>query len=102
MRQIKWLESERLILVAFSFSDKEDSLSILNDPDWADKLESLMEKEQSYSLRTKRIARIFTGNTAMIVKPNKLRYWIRSTAVRDVDDILVQVLHEGDKNVSSV
>jgi type I restriction-modification system DNA methylase subunit len=92
MKQIKFLESNNLILVAYSFSNKEDSLPVLNDPHWADELQSLMEKEQSYSLRTRRLAKIFTGNTVMIIKPNKMRFWIRSTAIRDVDDILAKIL----------
>jgi hypothetical protein len=102
MKQIKKLKSDSLILMAFSFSDNEDSLSMLNDLNWADKLESLMEKEQSYSLHAKRIVQIFTGNTVMIIKPNKLRYWIRSTAIRDVDDILIKILNGGEKDVSLV
>jgi hypothetical protein len=38
----------------------------------------------------------------MIVKPNKLRYWIRSTAIRDVDDVLIEVVQGGEKDVSPV
>ncbi|MDR1637250.1 MAG: N-6 DNA methylase [Treponema sp.] len=102
MKLIRKLESDNLILIAFSFSDKEDSLLILNDPHWADKLQSMMKKEQSYSLRTQRIVRIFTGNTVMIIKPNKLRYWIRSTAIRDVDDILTGILRGREKDASSI
>jgi hypothetical protein len=75
---------------------------MLNDPNWAYKLDSLIEKEQSYSLRTQRIVRIFTGNTVMIIKPNKLRYWIRSTAIRDVDDILTGILRGREKDASSI
>jgi type I restriction-modification system DNA methylase subunit len=102
MTLMKKLESDNLILISFSFSDKEDSLPILNDPHWADELQSLMEKEQGYSLRTKRVVRIFTGNTVMIIKPDKLRYWIRSTAIRDVDDILTEILRWRGKDVPSV
>jgi hypothetical protein len=102
MKLMKELESDNLILIAFSFSDKEDSLPMLDDTRWYDKLQSLMEKEQSYSLRTQRIVRILTGNTVIIIKPNKLRYWIRATAVRDVDDILIEILRGGAKDVSTV
>jgi hypothetical protein len=93
------LESDNLILIAFSFCNKEDPLPILNDPHWADELQSLMVREQSYSLRTKRVVRIFTGNTVMIIKPNKLRSWIRSVAIRDVDDILTGILRGREKDV---
>jgi hypothetical protein len=77
-------------------------LPILNDPHWADELQSLMTKEQSYSLRTQRIVRIFTGNTVIIIKPNKLRYWIRSAAIRDVDDIVTEILRGREKDASLI
>jgi type I restriction-modification system DNA methylase subunit len=102
MKLMKKLESDNLILIAFSFSDKEDTLPILNDPHWADKLQSLMTKEESYFLRTQRIVRILTGNTVIIIKPNKLRYWIRSVAIRDVDDILTQILRGREKDASLI
>ena len=38
----------------------------------------------------------------MIIKPNKLRYWIRSTAIRDVDDIIYEILRGGEKDVSLI
>jgi hypothetical protein len=98
MKLMRKLETDNLILIAFSFSDKEDPLPIPSDPHWADELQSLMTKEQSYSLRTQRIARIFTGNTVIIIKPNKLRYWIRSVAIRDVDDILTSILRGREKD----
>jgi hypothetical protein len=102
MKQIKSLASDNLILITFSFSDKEDALPMLDDPNWAYKLDSLIEKEQNYFLRTRRIVQIPTGNSVIIIKPNKLRYWIRSTAIRDVDDILIKVLHGDKRNAPTV
>jgi hypothetical protein len=78
-------------LVAFSFSDEDNILSELDDSNWLETLPSLMEKEDTDILRTKRIVRVYTGDTLIIVKPNKLRYWIRSAAIRDVDDVIVDI-----------
>jgi hypothetical protein len=95
MKLIKYLKSDNLAFIAFSFSDTVDSLPELDSPDWDKKLQSLTSKEQSDVLQTRRILRIFTGNTLIIVKPNKLRYWIRSTAIRDVDDVIVDIFKGG-------
>jgi hypothetical protein len=31
----------------------------------------------------------------VIVKPDRLRYWIRSTAIRDADETLVELKNQG-------
>jgi hypothetical protein len=82
--------------VAFSFSNEDNSLSELDASDWLEKLSSLITKEKTNSLRTQRVIRIYTGDILIIVKPNKLRYWIRSTAIRDVDDVIVEIF-KGEK-----
>jgi hypothetical protein len=83
-----------LILVAFTLSGSKE-LPWLNDFDWYEKIRSLIDKKHSAALRTRRIVRIMTGNSVILIKPGKLRYWIRSTAIRDVDDIIADILHYG-------
>jgi hypothetical protein len=78
-------------LVAFSFSGENNSLSELDDSNWLETLPSLIEKKNTVFLRTQRIVRIYTGDILIIVKPNKLRYWIRSAAIRDVDGVIVDI-----------
>ena len=88
----KELENNEYRLIAFSFSGENCTLPELDDySDWFKALSFLVAKEQSDSLRTQRVIRIYTGHTLIIVKPNKLRYWIRSTAIRDVDDVIVDI-----------
>jgi hypothetical protein len=60
-------------------------------------MRQLIDKKHSAVLRTKRIIRILTGNSVIIIKPSKLRYWIRSAAIRDVDDIATDILHQGEE-----
>ena len=95
MKLIKCSKSDNLAFIAFSFSDSVDSFPELNNPDWEKNLNSIILKEQNDILQTQRILRIFTGNILIIVKPNKLRYWIRSTAIRDVDDVIVDIFKGG-------
>lgn len=46
-------------------------------------------------LRTVRVVRFYDKNVILIVKPDRLRYWIRSTAIRDADETLVDLYNQG-------
>ncbi len=52
------------------------------------------EKRHKY-LRTVRVLRLYSDNVVFIVKPDRLRYWIRSTAVRDADETLTDLHRQG-------
>jgi hypothetical protein len=42
-----------------------------------------------------RVLRFYEANTILIVKPDRLRYWIRSTAIRDADETLADLHEQG-------
>jgi hypothetical protein len=95
LNKCKELTDNNFRLVAFTFSSENNSLSELDDSNWLETLSSLIEKKNTNILRTQRIIRIYTGNMLIIVKPNRLRYWIRSAAIRDVDDVIVDIFKGG-------
>jgi hypothetical protein len=64
-------------------------------PDCGEQLQSLVFNKALESLRTIRVVRIYHENVIFIVKPDRLRYWIRSTAIRDADDTLVELQQQG-------
>ena len=82
-----------LICQPFYFGD-EPSIEWLG-PDCQKQLESLIYDEAIESLRTIRVVRLYHENVIFIVKPDRLRYWIRSTAIRDADDTLVDLQQQG-------
>ena len=47
------------------------------------------------ALRTVRMVRFYHENVIFIVKPDRLRYWIRSTAIWDADDTLTELRQQG-------
>jgi len=55
----------------------------------------IYQDEQHRRLRTVRMLRFYTENALLLVKPNRLRYWIRSTAIRDADDTLADLYRWG-------
>ncbi len=63
--------------------------------DWSEELHKLVYVRHGEALRTVRILRLYESNTVLIVKPDRLRYWIRSTAIRDADETLVDLRKQG-------
>ena len=67
------------------------------EPDWADaeslndKLAKLLRAKKSPSLTTVRILRIFDGPFLFLIKPDRLRYWLKSIALRDADEALADL-----------
>nr|VFK51233.1 MAG: Methyltransferase domain-containing protein [Candidatus Kentron sp. TUN] len=58
------------------------------------KLDNLL-REQKESLAITRIARIYDGPCIYLVKPDRLRYWLRSVALRDADETLADLWDQG-------
>ena len=92
MRECGRAAHDDFMLVAFSFSRENGFLPELGGEEWRETLLPLISKEKSETLRTQRVVRIYTGDTLIIAKPNRLRYWIRSAAIRDADDVIGDIL----------
>jgi hypothetical protein len=81
-----------LAFQAFCFGKKSD----LDWPsDWGERLRELVYRKYGDALRTVRVLRFYEGNTIVMVKPDRLRYWISSTAIRDADETLVDLQGQG-------
>ena len=69
--------------------------------DWSDsdqlkgKLDELIHKQQGTTLKVTRIARIYDGSFVFLLKPDRLRYWLRSVALRDADETLSDLRAQG-------
>jgi hypothetical protein len=71
------------------------------DVDWngaeelKNKLNNLL-KEKKGNINITRIARLYDGNTGIyLLKPDRLRYWLRSVALRDADETLADLIEQG-------
>jgi hypothetical protein len=58
-------------------------------------LDSLLREQRGSSITVTRIARIYDRNFIFLLKPDRLRYWLRSTALRDADDVLADLRAQG-------
>ena len=62
---------------------------------WSGKLREIVYVTHGDALRTVRMLRFYERNTIVMVKPDRLRYWISSTAIRDADETLVDLRRQG-------
>lgn len=60
-----------------------------------DKLDALLHEQQGTSLHVTRIARIYDDRFVFLLKPDRLRYWLRSVALRDADETLADLRAQG-------
>ncbi|WP_448125488.1 HsdM family class I SAM-dependent methyltransferase [Pseudomonas veronii] len=69
--------------------------------DWKDaemlqgKLNHLLHEQRCSSLSITRIARIYDGQFIFLLKPDRLRYWLGSIALRDADETLADLRMQG-------
>ncbi len=59
------------------------------------KLNAFLQEQQGTTLRVTRIARIYDGAFVFLVKPDRLRYWLPSVALRDADETLADLRDQG-------
>ena len=59
------------------------------------KLDAILHDKQNTSLHVTRIARIYDGSFVFLLKPDRLRYWLRSVALRDADETLADLRAQG-------
>jgi hypothetical protein len=69
--------------------------------DWTDadglrnRLNRLLHEQKSPSLNITRMARIYDDRFIFLLKPDRLRYWLRSIALRDADETLADLRDQG-------
>ena len=59
------------------------------------KLDTLLREQRGNGLIVTRIARIYDGPCIYLLKPDRLRYWLRSIALRDADETLADLWDQG-------
>lgn len=59
------------------------------------KLDALLQEKPGAGLTVTRIARIYDGAFIFLIKPDRLRYWLRSIALRDADETMADLWDQG-------
>lgn len=69
--------------------------------DWSDadqlrqRLNVLLKEQKDSTLSVIRIAVIYDKNMIFLIKPDRLRFWLRSIALRDADEVLADLRAQG-------
>ena len=93
IRRSKWGIFDDFTYCAFCFGER----SALDWPDnsWTAEIKQLVYAQFGEALRTVRVLRYYDLNTILLVKPKWLRYWTRSTAIRDADEVFDDLRKQG-------
>ncbi len=59
------------------------------------KVDKLLREKRGGGLNVTRIARLYDGACVYLLKPDRLRYWLRSVALRDADEMLADLSEQG-------
>ena len=55
-----------------------------------------LKKEYTYAnLRIIRVIRLYDENAIYLIKPNQLRYWLKSVAINDADETFYYLSQNG-------
>jgi hypothetical protein len=57
-------------------------------------LSDIIENEQE-SVHYRRVLRLYQKDRIFLIKPNTLRYWLKSIALRDASDVMVDLINSG-------
>lgn len=82
-----------LVCQAFYFGSKPATSLVSSGQGEA--LRDLIYRKNSESIRTVRMVRFYTDNVMLIIKPDRLRFWIKSTAIRDADETIIALREQG-------
>ncbi|MFM2100557.1 MAG: hypothetical protein RLZZ366_2096 [Pseudomonadota bacterium] len=82
-----------IICQPYSFGEVETDLS--DTEKLRGRLDVLLKEQTSPTLSVTRIARIYDGNMLYLIKPDRLRFWLRSIALRDADEVLADLRAQG-------
>lgn len=81
------------VIQAFSFGEAKI--------DWSKtellkgRLDALVRETRGSSLTMTRIARIYDGSFIFLLKPDRLRYWLPTVALKDADDVFADLRVQG-------
>lgn len=88
------IEGNDFFALKFSFGEEKNELEIIKDEN---ELEKVIKKHVSKNAIFNRVIKIYGKNSITLIKPKTLRYWIKSIALRDADDVFDDIIENGLK-----
>jgi hypothetical protein len=94
IKPYQYFETDSYICFPFYFGDKPN-IDFTHSKQAEKNIERLVKKNLGISLRLTRIVRLYEGNVIYLIKPKKLRYWLKSIALRDADETFSDLKKQG-------
>lgn len=91
-------EGSTFFALEFEFTDKQITKPKEIDKTEADKqIESLIVSQYGKNTLINKVLRIYSPNKITLIKPKKLRFWLKSIALQDSDEIFDDIIENGLK-----
>ncbi len=84
-----------IVCQPYVFGKEKGNVDWTNADELRGKLDALLREQRSSSLSVTRIARLYDGACIYLLKPDRLRYWLCSVALRDADETLADLAEQG-------
>jgi hypothetical protein len=78
---------------AYAFGDAQVDWS--GAEELQEHITTLLYASSRQHLKMTRICRLYDGRFLFVLKPDRLRYWLRSVGLRDADDVLADLRAQG-------
>lgn len=89
-------KTENLIAVSFYYSSNINSIpNVLTDEQSEAALARLIQHTLGVNYRINRVVKFYDGDRIYFLKPKELRYWLKSVALRDADETIVDLYNAG-------
>lgn len=87
------IETLSYICFPFSYANQELSIDTIKKIKEGD-LSGLIENQQE-SVLYRRVLRLYQKDIIFLIKPKTLRYWLKSVALRDAGDVMIDLVNSG-------
>ncbi|HSH67428.1 MAG TPA: hypothetical protein VLB84_16915, partial [Bacteroidia bacterium] len=88
-------ESTSLFVCCFKyFANQDQEIKFHSSVKTDSLLDSLIQTNTGQALRITRVLKIYENNKIYLIKPKQIRYWLKSIALRDVDETLDEILEK--------
>lgn len=93
VRALKHFEWPGIICQPFVFGKGE--VAWKDSEKLKDRVDKLLKEQRGGGLNVTRVTRLYGGSYIFFIKPNRLRYWLKSIALRDSDEVLADLAQQG-------
>ena len=87
--------TKAFICTKFIYTDFIDKFVLINSIQEELQLENLISNKLGKNVRITRVLKMYDENSIYFVKPKQLRYWLKSVALKDADDVFNDLVIKG-------